>query len=107
MPIPDFQSLVLPLLELPGDGNEWLMRDGTARRADRFPLTEEERQQQLPSGENRLFVNRVAWATTHLKAAGLIDHPARGKVRLADEGRRVRSTRPAQINTAFLKQYPA
>jgi restriction endonuclease Mrr len=74
MPIPDFQTLMLPLLEALADGQKRLMRDVTAQLADRFELTEEERQQKLPSGENRLFVNRVAWAKAHLKAAGPIDN---------------------------------
>jgi restriction system protein len=59
----------------------------------------------LPSGQNRLFANRVAWAKAHLKAAGLIDNPSRGKVRLADEGRRVLASRPGKVTTATLKRY--
>jgi restriction system protein len=107
MPIPDFQTLMLPLLETLCDGKEWLMRDVTAQLADRFELSEEERQQKMPSGENKLFVNRVAWAKAHLKAAGLIDNPSRGKVRIANEGRRVLASRPARITIATLKRYPS
>ena len=62
MPIPDFQSLMLPLLEVLADGQERAVRDVTNLLADRFGLTPEERQQLLPSGQNRVFVNRVAWA---------------------------------------------
>src|SRR5262245_40882686 len=98
---------MLPLLKALTDGHERLMRDVTALLATRFELTEEERQRLLPSGENRLFVNRVAWAKAHLKAAGLLDNPARGKVRLSDEGRRVLASRPGKIGISFLKKYPS
>lgn len=107
MPIPDFQTVMLPLLESLADGKERLMRDVTAQLADRFELSDEERQQKLPSGENKLFVNRVAWAKAHLKAAGLIDNPSRGRVRISDEGRRVVASRPGKVNIAALKKYPS
>lgn len=107
MPIPDFQTVMLPLLESLADGKERLMRDVTALLADRFELSDEERQQKLPSGENKLFVNRVAWAKAHLKAAGLIDNPSRGRVRISDEGRRVVASRPGKVNIAVLKKYPS
>src|SRR5262245_39049401 len=107
MAIPDFQTLMLPLLEALADGTEHTMRDVTARLADRFRLTEAEQQQLLPSGQNRLFVNRVAWAKAHLKAAGLIDNPSRGKVRLAVEGKKVLDQKPAKIACSLLKRYPS
>jgi restriction system protein len=106
VPIPDFQTLMLPLLEALADGRERLMRDVTGQLADRFHLTEEERGQMLPSGQNKVFVNRVAWAKAHLKAAGLLDNPSRGKIRLSDEGRRVLAQKPAKLNCGFLKRYP-
>lgn len=59
------------------------VRDLTALLADRFNLTTEDRQQMLSSDEQTLFSNRVAWAKTHLKNAGLIDNPTRGRVRIA------------------------
>jgi len=107
VPIPDFQSIMLPLLEVLTDGQERAMRDVTAALADRFSLTPEERQQLLPSGQNRLFVNRVAWAKAHMKAAGLIDNPSRGLVRISDEGRKLLARKPAAINCALLRQYPS
>jgi restriction system protein len=107
MPIPDFQTLMLPLLEVLSDGRERLMREVTAQLADLYKLTEEERQQKMPSGENKVFVNRVAWAKAHLKAAGLIDNPSRGKVRISDEGRRVLAARPSKITAATLRKYPS
>src|SRR4051794_35700045 len=107
MPIPDFQSLMLPLLEALSEGQEQPIHEVTDRLADRFALTEEERRQKLTSGNNRVFVNRVAWAKAHLKAAGLIDNPSRGKVRISAEGRRLLASRPGKVNVALLRRYPA
>jgi restriction system protein len=106
MPTPDFQSIMLPLLHVLSDGREWRMRDVTEALATRFDLSPAERAEMLPSGQQTLFSNRVAWAKTHLKAAGLLLNPTRGKVSLSDEGRRVLATNPDGINCRFLRQYP-
>lgn len=106
MAVPDFQSVMLPFLETLQDGQERTMREVTDALATRFHLTEEERQEHLPSGPQPLFYNRVAWAKTHLKNAGLIDNTVRGKVSLAEAGRKVLLQKPATINCRFLKQFP-
>lgn len=107
MPIPDFQSVMLPFLEALSDGREWRMRDVTDALANRFQLTPQEREEMLPSGQQTLFSNRVAWAKTHLKGAGLVSNPNRGKVTLSDEGRRVLASHSDAINCRFLRQYPS
>jgi restriction system protein len=107
MPIPDFQSTMRPLLEVLSDGKEWRMRDVTEALASHFQLTPQEREEMLPSGQQTLLSNRVAWAKTHLKAAGLLLNPNRGKVTLSDEGRRVLASHPEAINCRFLRQYPS
>jgi restriction system protein len=107
MPIPDFQSVMLPLLQVLSDGKEWRMRDATDAIADRFQLSPAEREEMLPSGQQTLLSNRVGWAKTHLKGAGLILNPSRGKASLSDEGRRVLATNPEGINCRFLRQYPS
>lgn len=83
------------------------MRDVAETLATHFQLTPEERAQMLPSGQQTLFTNRVAWAKTHLKAAGLLVNPTRGKVSLSDEGRHVLATNTGDINCRFLRQYPS
>jgi restriction system protein len=77
MPIPDFQTLMRPLLQLHADGAEHLNRDLVAQLAEQFYLTEEERRELLPSGGARLFDNRIGWAKTHLNQAGLLASPRR------------------------------
>ncbi len=104
MPIPDFQTFMFPLLEAIADGREHRMRDVTTRLADRFGLSEEEREHALPSG-NKVVVNRVAWAKAHLKSAGLLDNSVRGMVRLTDKGRRVLDSRPEKLDVAFLRRF--
>src|SRR5262245_59977379 len=96
-----------PFLEALQDGQERTMRELTELLADRFQLTDEERQALLPSGQQTVFSNRVAWAKTHLKYAGLIDNPVRGRVRIADAGKKVLAQTPAAVNCRFLKQFPS
>jgi restriction system protein len=107
MPIPDFQNIMLPSLECLRDRKERSMRDVTELLAERFKLTEEERAEHIPSGEQKLFYNRVAWTKTHLKAAALLENRTRGIVRISDLGLRVLDQKPAIINVKFLKQYPS
>ena len=78
MPVPDFQAVMLPFLQLLSDGQEWKMRDVVESLAGHFSLTDEERQEMLPSGQSKVFSNRVGWAKTYLKNAGLVDNPTRG-----------------------------
>jgi restriction system protein len=105
MAVPDFQSVMLPFLEILQDGRERTMREVTEALATRFQLTEEQLQEHLPSGPQSLFYNRVAWAKTHLKNAGLIENPIRGKVRISDAGQKVLLQKPSIINCRFLKQF--
>lgn len=91
MAVPDFQSVMLPFLEILQDGQQRSMRDVTDALAAHFNLTEQERQELLPSGQQAIFSNRVAWAKSHLKNAGLIDNPVRGKVSISEGGRKVLS----------------
>ena len=87
MPIPDYQECMLSLHEVLADGKDYPLRAVTTALADRFGLTDEERKEQLPSGQQSVIANRVAWSKTYLKKAGLVVQPNRGVVRLSDEGR--------------------
>ena len=107
MAIPDFQSVMLPLVKILGDGQERTMREVTDQLAESFHLTDQEREELLPSGQQSIFSNRVAWAKSHLKAAGLLENPVRGRVRISDLGRNVLAEKPPAINIKFLKRFPA
>lgn len=82
MPIPDFQSLMRPLLEFISDGRACPTQEAVAHLADQFQLSETERKQLLPSGRQAVFANRLAWAKTHLKMAGLLEGTTRGVFRI-------------------------
>ncbi len=107
MAIPDFQTLMLPLVEALSDGQERTMRDLTDLLVSRFNLTDQERQELLPSGQQSIFSNRVAWSKSHLKSAGLLVSPARGRVHISLLGRQVLAEKPLTINVKFLKRFPA
>jgi restriction system protein len=105
MPIPDYQECMLPVLELTADGHDHRLRDLTKAVADRFALTDLEREEMLPSGQQTMISNRVAWAKTYLKKAGLLANPLRGMVRITEEGKKVLSQKPAKIDNEFLRRY--
>lgn len=106
MPIPDFQSLMRPLLDCASDGKEHASRDVVECLAVRFGLTDVERKQLLPSGNQEVFVNRVAWAKTHLKMAGFLDSPKRGYLIITPSGLKVLAEFPERIDLKVLRQQP-
>lgn len=105
MPIPDYQQYMLPLLEAIADGGEHRFRDVADAVASRFDLTDEERNQKLPSGQQTVVRNRVGWAKTYLKQAGLVDYPRRGVVRITPLGQKTLEERPETIDYDFLRRF--
>lgn len=106
MSIPDYQALMLPLLKFTTDKNEHSLRETIEVLADHFCLTEEERKELLPSGRQATFDNRVGWACTYLKKAGLLESTKRGYFQITNRGLDVIKSHPAEINAKFLKQFP-
>lgn len=106
MSIPDFQSLILPLLKLIGDEEEYYLHEIINTLSCEFNLTDAEKQKLLPSGKQKTFDNRVGWARTYMKKAGLVKSPRRGFVKITDRGLKVIEENPRAINTRFLSQYP-
>ncbi len=104
--IPDYQSLMLPVLQ-EGAEEEISTRDAIENLASKYGLSEEDREQMLPSGKQRTFDNRVNWAKGYLKQAGLVRYTDRGAYVATDEGRKVLATNPERIDNKFLKQYEA
>src|SRR5688572_22175448 len=102
MAVPDFQTLMLPLLELAGDGQQHTSAEAVESLAQRFQLSTDDRGQLLQNGQPR-FNNRVGWATTYLKKAGLLQAVGRGRFELSDRGRDLLATKPDAINIAFLE----
>jgi restriction system protein len=106
MPVPDFQSMMLPLLRFAGDGQEHKLRDGIEFIADHFKLSPEDREELLPTGNQTRLDNRVGWARTHLKKAGLLDLVRRGVFLITPRGREVLQQNPPALNLKFLDQFP-
>lgn len=105
MAIPDYESLMEPLLLQLQDGRVRLLKDVVQELADVFALTAEERAQVLPSGATFTFASRVSWAKTYLKKAGLLTQPKRGFVQIADVGRAALTDGAGHINAKYLDKY--
>lgn len=105
MAIPDYQTAMLPLLRLAADGVEHRFRDSVEQLAAEFKLTDDERGEMLPSGTAPLFDNRVGWARTYLKQAGLLHSPKRGILCITDRGRALLANSPSRIGVEDLDQF--
>lgn len=106
MAIPDYQTIMLPLLRLAVDRREHTKRELEAQLAAHFGLTESERATLLPSGRQRLFDNRVGWARTYLKQAGLLEAVRRGVIRITERGASLLSRNLQQIDNDLLDEFP-
>ncbi len=106
MAIPDFQSIMLPLLHFCGDFKEHSNRDAIDHLAKILHLSEEEQKKLLPSGRQAIFHNRVAWARAYMKMAKLLENPQRGIFRITERGQEVLQNPPQKIDIHFLMQFP-
>lgn len=104
MPLPDYQSLMLPVLKTASHG-EIRLRDATELLAKEFQLSETERAEMLPSGQQTIFANRVGWAKTYLKKAGLVETTRRGYFQITKRGQEILKKEPNTIDNQFLKQF--
>ncbi len=105
MPIPDYQTLMLPLLRLAGDGQEHRFRDAVETLAAEFGITDEERSEMIPSGTSPVFDNRVGWARSYMKQACLLDSQERGTFYITDRGRKLLAEKPERIDVTLLNRY--
>lgn len=106
MPIPDFQSLMLPLLKFCEDGKEHSISETIENLAKEFNLTDKELNELLPSGTQYKFDNRVYWAKAHLRMAGLVENTKRSHFVITGAGLELLKKNPNQINIQLLKKYP-
>lgn len=105
MPIPDYQTAMLPLLRLAGNGQEHRFRDAVDQLALEFQLSDAERGELLPSGTAFLFNNRIGWASTYLKQAGLLSAPKRGVFRITPAGQALLAQKPERLDIEKLLQF--
>ena len=106
MAIPDYQTLMLPLLNLIKDGQEYHFGPLVSVLSEHFKLAEEERKQLLPSGQMTTIKSRAGWARTYLKKAGLLEQPKRGFLKITPRGLDVMKLNPTRIDSKFLERFP-
>jgi restriction system protein len=106
MPIPDFQTMMLPFLEVIRDGHHYTMQEVINQLAIRYNLTPEERYQRSPNSANVVFNNKIGWTKTHLKNAQLIENPQRGIVKISERGLQVLTENPSRIDMRYLSRFP-
>jgi len=106
MAVPDFQSFFRPLLEVAGDDEEHSLKEARERIAADFDLSQEDLNELLPSGTQRKFDNRVAWAKSYFVQAKVLESPRRAHFRITDRGRRLLSQGHERIDIKILNQYP-
>jgi restriction system protein len=104
--IPDFQSLMVPLLRLAADETEHSLAGSVEALAAEFSLTPTEIAQMNSAGRSRTLYNRVAWASTYLRAALLLTSTGRGRFRITERGSSVLAKGPKRIDIAYLMQFP-
>lgn len=106
MTIPDYQSIMLPFLNLTKDEKIYEINNAIEELANHFNLSEEERKELLPSGQQTTFANRVGWARTYLKKAELIKYPSRGHFQITERGRSTLNENLIEIDNAYLSRFP-
>jgi restriction system protein len=103
--LPDYQTLMLPVLKLAAQG-ETRVPAAADKIADSFGLSEDRREELLPSGKQRILHNRIHWAKFYLSKAGLIDMPRRGVFKASAEGVKLLQEAPPSLDVELLKRYP-
>lgn len=107
MAVPKYDELMKPLLVAVKDGKEHKIKDVIAVLARRLILSKDDLAEMLPSGRQTVFKNRVGWAKTYLKKAGLLDSPARATIVITDAGQQVVKENPAKIDSKYLERFPS
>ena len=104
--IPSYEEIMLPLLNLLSDKQEHTLQEADDALAKHFKLTDLERDELLPSGQQPIFRNRLGWARTYMKKAGLLATPSRAKFIITEKGIDLLKEKPKEITSKFLKRYP-
>lgn len=104
--IPDFQTIMLPMLQLLVDGNSKTLNEVMQALTQHFKLTSEHLKIKVPSGQMGLFRNRVGWTRSYLKKAGLIKYPERGVYQITEEGKKFLATNPSKLRMKQLEKFP-
>lgn len=105
MAIPDYESIMLPLLKFSSDGNEHNFHEAVEALANEFKLSDDDRKELLPSGQQEIFLNRVGWARTYMKKAGLLTSPKRGSLKITVRGLNLLNENPTKLDNNLLMRF--
>ncbi len=105
MPIPKYYEMQKPLLEYIKDGEEHKIKEINKYVAEYFKLTQAELTELLPSTRQTVFANRIGWARTYLKKAGLVESPARATFIITKQGLDVLKENPEIIDSDYLMKF--
>lgn len=103
--IPDYQTCMLPLLKYAADNKEHKLADAVEDLSDQFRLTEEERKELLPSKTQEVIFNRIGWARTYMKKAGLLEDTRRGFFKITERGQAVLGENLERLSTKYLRKF--
>lgn len=106
MAIPDYQSLMLPLLQIVGDGQVHSLHDVVNGLGSRLGVSDKEQKELLPSGTDKTFYNRARWAKLYLAKACLLKVVKRGELQITARGKKVLVDNPQRIDVAYLSRFP-
>jgi restriction system protein len=107
MAIPDFQACMLPFLQHISDGKEHHISTVAEALIQHFGLTDAEKSELLPSGQQTRIANRIQWASTHLAKAGIIERPSRGVLRITPAGQGLLKENLSRVDMGVLERFPA
>ncbi|MDD6221635.1 MAG: winged helix-turn-helix domain-containing protein [Lachnospiraceae bacterium] len=107
MAVPKYDELMKPFLVAVKDGKVYKIKDVASKLAEQLNLSEDDLAELLPSKRQTVFKNRVGWAKTYLKKAGLLDSPARASVIITEQGKKVVAENPEKINAKYLERFPS
>lgn len=106
MTIPTYEDLMLPLIKLIQDGKDYSLREVEETLSKEFQLTDEERNRVLPSGKMTYIYNRIGWAKTSLKKAGLVEQTKTGFFKITNRGLEILKENPTRIDVKYLLKFP-
>ena len=107
MAVPKYDELMKPILKMVKDGEAYKIKDVAAMLAKQLNLSSDDLSEMLPSGRQTVFRNRVGWAKTYMKKAGLLDSPARAMIVITETGKKVVEEDPEKIDSKYLERFPS
>lgn len=105
MSVPGYQEFMFPILKLLSDNKIYYKKDIFVEMSKYFNLTSEQMEEKLPSQSEPTYINRIGWAITYLKKAGLVENPSRAHYVISQEGQKVVKDNVVNLNSKYLKKY--